>query len=106
MLSLVQARDLDPEVLARFLATPDPPAGFRRSESAAYYQWLVTASDGVETVALAAVDGDRVVGVLCAVLRRVIAGRRDAAHGQARGDANRSAGAWTGRDESRLLGRA
>ena len=72
MLSLIQARDLDPDVLARFLATPEPPAGFRRSETAAYYQWLVTASGDVETLALAALDGDRVVGVLCAVLRRVI----------------------------------
>jgi GNAT superfamily N-acetyltransferase len=71
MLSLVQARDLDPEALARFLATPAAPAGFRRSETAAYYRWLVTASGDVETVALAALAGDRIVGFLCAVLRRL-----------------------------------
>ena len=71
MLALVKARDLDPEALARFLATPGPPPGFRRSETADYYRWLVTASGDAEAVALAALDGDRIVGVLCAILRRV-----------------------------------
>ncbi len=71
MPSLVRAQDLDPEAVARFLATPDPPAGFRRSETAAYYGWLLGAAGDVETVALAAMDGDRIVGALCAVLRRL-----------------------------------
>jgi GNAT superfamily N-acetyltransferase len=72
LLALVPARDLDPEALGRFLATPDPPAGFRRSETPAYYRWLATASGEVETVALAAVEDGRIAGALFAVVRKTV----------------------------------
>lgn len=63
------AASLDPEELGAFLRTAGLASGFRRSETPAYYQWLLGPRAGSETVSLVALDGRRIAGALTAVLR-------------------------------------
>jgi GNAT superfamily N-acetyltransferase len=72
--SLVPAAEVEPEALARFLQDAVPARGFRRSETPVYYQWLIGSRACGETVALVALDGQRIAGALCAVLRRLHVG--------------------------------
>jgi GNAT superfamily N-acetyltransferase len=69
-LRIVHSNEVPIETLAAFLRSdPRDDGSFRRSETAAYYAWLLSDPPGGASVSVCAVDGSRIVGSLSAVLR-------------------------------------
>jgi GNAT superfamily N-acetyltransferase len=68
-LRLVPSATLPIDTLARFLGSPHAPGAFRRSETPAYYRWLLSPPPELEAVSLCAVDGERIAGSLTALVR-------------------------------------
>jgi len=71
-LRLVPSSMLPIETVARFLGSSVAAGVFRRSESPAYYRWLLSPPPGMEAISFCAVEGERIAGSLTAVVRPLV----------------------------------